>query len=42
MIRLQLAVVLSVAIPLFAQTDPYRPMGKLPVGGADGDSSTPE
>lgn len=32
MIRLQLAVVLSVAIPLFAQTDPYRPMGKLPVG----------
>lgn len=32
MIRLLLAVVLSVAIPLFAQTDPYRPMGKLPVG----------
>ncbi len=32
MIRLLLAVVVAVAIPLFAQTDPYRPMGKLPVG----------
>lgn len=34
MIRMRLAAVLAItiAIPLFAQTDPYRPLGKLPVG----------
>lgn len=32
MTKSRLAVILFVALPLFAQTDPYRPMGKLPVG----------
>ena len=32
MTKLRLTIILFVALPLFAQTDPYRPIGKLPVG----------